>query len=659
MSQARQVLHKRYELLNKVGDGGMAVVYRARDLMLNRIVAVKMLREQYAADPNFLARFEREAQSAANLSHPNIVNVYDTGNDGDIHYIVMEFIDGQSLKEAITKEGPFDTSRAIDYTAQIASAIDYAHRQGLIHRDIKPQNILITQDDRIKVTDFGIAKGLSDASLTQTGVALGTVHYFSPEQARGEPARAESDLYSIAVVLYEMLTKRLPFEADTPVALALKHIEEPPPPPRRFNPNIPPMVEAIIMKALSKRVEQRYPTVGAFATALKNTENPQAAQQSGDLPTQISQRAPLYGQPQVNNDATVVAQNRYNSPQPQPDYGYQQRTPPPPTPRQNPYAPVYNTDPRQSYPQGGGYSGGYQIEPRPYPDQPVRRGGMGWGSFILLFLVFAVLAALVVFGVVFGLNQLGTASPTAIPIATATVQPTPTNTAAPKQVAVPDLGNKTLDEAKNLLKNAGLQIGAQGEDFSDTVDSGRVMAYSPQVGAKVNEGSKVNVTLSKGKEQIKLPGSYYNTTGTDAIKQLQDLGFKVSSKQEASTATPPVQAGAVIRTEPDIKAGTLLPKGSAIVVVVSSGIAPTTAPANPNSVQVPAVRNMPREQAQKILQDLGLKVTIQEVTRDQITENLRAFFDSQPVGNVVGQDPDENSAPIAKGSNVTLVVKKG
>lgn len=227
MTQAQRTLNNRYELVAKIGDGGMAVVFKALDHKLNRTVAVKVLRETFSSDQQFLSRFNREAQSAASLSHPNIVSVYDVGEDGNFHYIVMEYIEGVSLKDYITSTSPLPVNQAVEFAIKISNAIGYAHSKGLIHRDIKPQNILLTTDFDIKVTDFGIAKGLGDVTLTQTGFTLGTVHYFSPEQAQGKPAMAQSDLYSIGVVLYEMLTGRIPFESDSPVALALKHIEEP------------------------------------------------------------------------------------------------------------------------------------------------------------------------------------------------------------------------------------------------------------------------------------------------------------------------------------------------------------------------------------------------------------------------------------------------
>ncbi|MBX6341774.1 MAG: serine/threonine protein kinase, partial [Thermomicrobiaceae bacterium] len=258
-----RILNGRYRLDDIIGEGGMAVVYRGYDQVLNRVVAVKLLRDQFGADANFHKRFEREAQSAARLSHPHIVAVYDVGQDGRTRYIVMEYVRGRNLKELIRRQGPFSVQGAAMVIRQVADALDYAHAHGLVHRDIKPQNILVDDAGHVKVVDFGIAKSLSDANLTEAGTGMGTVHYVSPEQARGEPATPASDIYATGVVLYEMLTKHLPFDADTPVGVAMQHVHAAPPPPSLLNPSIPPEVEDVVLTALAKDPEDRFPSAGA------------------------------------------------------------------------------------------------------------------------------------------------------------------------------------------------------------------------------------------------------------------------------------------------------------------------------------------------------------------------------------------------------------
>lgn len=263
------MVNGRYRLLDKLGEGGMAEVWRAQDMALGRIVALKILRPQYSNDPDFLARFRREAQAAANLSHPNIVNVFDIGQAGGRHYIVMEYVDGQSLKELIHAQAPLPVDRALDLATQIAEAVAHAHRAGIVHRDLKPQNILITADDRVKVTDFGIARAMSAASVTEPGVVLGTAQYLSPEQAAGKPTTPASDVYSLGVVLYEMLTGRPPFDAENSVGVAMKHLHETPPPIQQLNPRVPASVAAVVNRALAKDPAQRYGDAGMLAGALQ------------------------------------------------------------------------------------------------------------------------------------------------------------------------------------------------------------------------------------------------------------------------------------------------------------------------------------------------------------------------------------------------------
>lgn len=248
----------RYDIEQQIGEGGMAIVYRARDTLLNRTVALKVLRSQFGNDDDFVARFHREAQAAASLSHPNVVNIYDIGQDDEMYYIVMEYIEGMTLKQYINEHAPLDMNKAVDIGMQICDALDHAHQNELIHRDIKPHNILINKYGRIKVTDFGIARAVSSVTITHTGSVLGSVHYFSPEQAKGIAAGAKSDLYSLGVVLYEMLTGELPFSGDSPISVALKHLQESYVAPRKLRPEIPQSLENVIIRAMAKEPMYRY-----------------------------------------------------------------------------------------------------------------------------------------------------------------------------------------------------------------------------------------------------------------------------------------------------------------------------------------------------------------------------------------------------------------
>lgn len=277
MNLEGKLLGNRYEMIEKIGNGGMSTVYKATDKVLKRNVAVKILRDEFTTDEEFIKRFEAEAQSAARLTHPNIVSIYDVGVEGNLYYIVMELIQGKTLKEIIIEErGPLPWKWSVNVAIQIASALEIAHRNNIVHRDIKPHNIIITEDGIAKVTDFGIAKAVSNSTITAFGTTIGSVHYFSPEHARGGFTDAKSDLYSLGVVMYEMITGRVPFDADTPVSVALKHMQEEPEEPIDINPNVPTAINKIIMKALQKDVTLRYQSatemLGDLRKSLKNPD---------------------------------------------------------------------------------------------------------------------------------------------------------------------------------------------------------------------------------------------------------------------------------------------------------------------------------------------------------------------------------------------------
>ena len=276
MNLEGRLIANRYEIIEKVGNGGMATVYRAKDHILNRFVAVKILKDEFTTDDEFIRRFRSEAQAVASLTHPNIVGVYDVGNEGNLYYIVMELVQGKTLKEVIQKEGKLSWKWSINVAIQIASALETAHKNNIVHRDIKPHNIIITEEGVAKVTDFGIAKAVSNSTITAFGATIGSVHYFSPEHARGGFTDAKSDLYSLGVVMYEMLTGKVPFDADTPVSIALMHMQEQAIPPITLNSNIPNSVNKIVIKAMQKDANLRYQSAAEMLKdlnmALKNPD---------------------------------------------------------------------------------------------------------------------------------------------------------------------------------------------------------------------------------------------------------------------------------------------------------------------------------------------------------------------------------------------------
>ncbi len=276
MNLEGKLIANRYEIIEKVGNGGMATVYKAKDQILNRFVAIKILKDEFTTDQEFIKRFNSEAQAVASLTNPNIVAVYDVGSEGNLYYIVMELVQGKTLKEVIQEEGKISWKWSVKVAIQIAKALDTAHKNNIIHRDIKPHNIIITEEGVAKVTDFGIAKAVSNSTITAFGTTLGSVHYFSPEHARGGYTDEKSDLYSLGVVMYEMLTGKVPFDADTPVSVALMHMQEKPIEPITLNPNIPVSVNKIVVKAMQKDASLRYQTAQELLQdlemALKNPD---------------------------------------------------------------------------------------------------------------------------------------------------------------------------------------------------------------------------------------------------------------------------------------------------------------------------------------------------------------------------------------------------
>ncbi|SHI04345.1 serine/threonine protein kinase [Sporanaerobacter acetigenes DSM 13106] len=267
-----KVLGGRYEIIEKIGGGGMAVVYKARCRLLNRYVAVKVLREEFINDEEFINKFRRESQAAASLSHPNIVSIYDVGMEDDIYYIVMEYIDGKTLKEVIDEKGKLTAKETIEYSIQIAEALEHAHRNHIVHRDIKPHNIMVTRDGRIKVTDFGIARAANASTMTNTSTVIGSVHYFSPEQARGRFTDEKSDIYSLGIVMYEMITGKVPFEGESPISVALKHIQEEIVPPTEIDSSVPKNIEYIIMKCVRKNQNERYQNASELLKDLRKVK---------------------------------------------------------------------------------------------------------------------------------------------------------------------------------------------------------------------------------------------------------------------------------------------------------------------------------------------------------------------------------------------------
>ena len=626
----------------------MAQVYKARDNVLGRTVAVKLLREQYVNDSQFVARFRREAQAAANLAHPNIVNVYDVGQDGDLHYIVMEYIAGDNLKDLIQRSAPLPTDRAVSIAMQILAGLEYAHRSGLIHRDVKSQNVLIAPEGGVvKVTDFGIAKSVSDLGLTEAGTALGTAHYFSPEQAKGERVVPQSDIYAVGVTLYEMLTGQLPFESDNIMGLAYKHIGEPPRPIRQLNPSVPARLEAIVMKALAKTPAGRFSSAAEMEKALR------AVQVGGQQPTvevPVNGGGVRSGSRQVPSATTRVGGRTIAG---GPTTGSLRTG--------NLGRGTYSTS------MGGGGAAAatrHMTSPlgaptsvaiRPSPSG-VKSGGVGCSAVAIGLLLAAALGLLIAGGILLApqiqrlLSDSVVPSPTPTPvIPTATPSPTPvpptntptftptqtpTATPTPPSVPVPQLVGLKIQDALVLAKQRGFVVLEIGRIDSPEWGAGIVAQQDPKENTILKQTSTISVRVSNGPPPFKLP-QLTNTDPEAAKAALESTGLKVVFAYEGSVSIP---KGVVIRSDPAADAS--VRPGDTVTLVVSRG----------EVVEVPDLRGTENlDIVQDRLDALGL--TLGNVTEvDDPTGSV-------PPGAVFGQDPPPGTV-ADRGTPINLQLRR-
>lgn len=594
----QKTLNNRYELEQKIGEGGMARVYRGRDTRLNRRIAVKVLHSHYASDPNFVQRFHHEAQAAANLRHPNVVDVYDVGQDGDIHYIVMEYVDGSDLKSILVKNGPLPIEQAVAIAEAVAQGLSAAHRIGLVHRDIKPQNIIVGPNNQVKITDFGIAKSAFSTAMTETGVTFGTADYLSPEQAKGQQATPQSDIYSLGVTLFEMLTGRLPFVGDSSIAVAMQHVTEEPPLPRMYNPRIPPALESLVLRALSKDPNARPASAQEFARMLSNWKD-------------------------LGQQATVVrpAVPRPAQPRPAPARPVQPRPAPPPS---------VNTG-RMNLPP---------ARPAISAQPPPSNRGLGFGGFLLGLLLLAGVLGLIYLGAsgIFSdlLNFTAGTPPQPRPTADVISQPTPTTTEIP-MVQVPDLSGLTSAQARSTIESANLISREETSRYHDDIPIGLVIDQFPLAGTTITSTSVVTFAVSLGPEPILMP-DVVGLRASDAQARLIQLGFQVEMVEQASQT---MDAGFVIRSEPGPNTRPL--RGDTITLYVSIG----------DVVRIPDVTGMQEAEAREVIQAAGLFVSFVDYQGPDKIEN----FDSIPPGTVVSSVPRGGDL-VERNTGVTLGVRQ-
>ena len=477
------VLGNRYEILRKIGDGGMAFVYQARDKLLNRIVAVKVLRPEFVDDQEFLVKFKREAEAVASLSHPNIVNVYDVGEDGKVHYIVMEYVDGQNLKEIIQDEGSLEEYTALDIAKQIARALSAAHRNGIIHRDIKPHNILISKDGRqVKVSDFGIAKAVSSSTMTNMGSVIGSVHYISPEQAKGKHLTSNADLYSLGIVLYEMIIGRVPFSGDSPISIALKHINEDIAFTDQDKINIPNSVRTIISKLTQKEPANRYQTAEELIEDIefveRNIDLPYIKDYNNFATTDVDRR-----DPEVFNGRKPVQYDDYEDDD---DY-YDEED-------------EYYDEDDEYYNEDDDIDDDY-YEERPKSrkekkrekkqekknkarkkETPRARRRLKILAVILIMILIGYAAFFMKY---FGLGLF--------------------NKDNSENVTVPSVVNMTVEEAQKSLEGTGLKLVVKSEEYSNGVSKDRIITQTPSENTTLKKGDSVSVIVSKGNSKVPVP----------------------------------------------------------------------------------------------------------------------------------------------------------
>ncbi|MDR0570350.1 MAG: Stk1 family PASTA domain-containing Ser/Thr kinase [Clostridiales Family XIII bacterium] len=554
---SEKILAGRYEILEKIGDGGMAVVYKGRDRLLNRFVAIKILRPEYTRDSVFVENFRKESQAAARLSHPGIVNVHDVGREEDIYYIVMELIEGKTLSDVIEEEGRLDYKRAIRLAKQVASALSLAHKNNIIHRDVKPHNILIMPDGSAKITDFGIAKAVSDATIVDAAneAIMGSVHYFSPEQARGGYVDEKSDIYSLGIVLYEMLTGKVPFDADNPVTVAVMHMNDKPAPPSQLVSNVPPGLEQIVMKAIEKYQINRFKTADDMYEALDNVDFVTGIIENPEVMEKIRERS-----------EEAAANGGGGNEDSQGDRGNAMET-------------------------GKGKKG----------KDGKNKGDEGKKSYWKIRLLAVGLALLC-------------ALPASYFIYSALMELSGTGRTY-AEVSVPHLVGMPEDEARRLAEGMGLELGVVDYVPSEQYEQGVVVSQERPEGSTVKEGYKILVNVSRGEPAAASGGGasepdlprtipyLLGKTQEDALYTIEMYGYVLGS---LTYRQDKVTVGSVVSQDPE--AGTGAESGSRINLVISEGLPETVTVAMPNLV------GMAEASARKALDDKGL--TVGAVTED-------------------------------------------
>ncbi|TMU88405.1 Stk1 family PASTA domain-containing Ser/Thr kinase [Bacillus sp. BHET2] len=505
----------RYRIIKLIGGGGMANVYLAHDVILDREVAIKMLRIDFANEEEFIKRFQREAQSATSLTHPNIVSIYDVGEEDELYYIVMEYVHGMTLKQYIQQHSPVQVDKAIDIMKQLTFAMSHAHQNHIVHRDIKPHNILLDEEGNVKITDFGIAMALSATSITQTNSVLGSVHYLSPEQARGGMATKKSDIYSLGIVMFELLTGRLPFSGESAVSIALKHLQSETPSLKRWNPDIPQSVENIVLKATAKDPFRRYESLEEMDGDLSSALDPYRLNEpkfAVPIDDEATKAIPVITDQKAysNLDDTIVHHQASTD-------SIQTKT----------------TTPVQEGKKKGKKK-----------DSQKKKSTKKWPILIISLFFLLIL--------------LGVAAVTLVP-----------GLLGPKELQVPNVEGKNTTEAVSMIVSEGFVVGETKEQPSDSVPEGEVIKTNPKAGRMANEGSEIDLYVSTGKEKVEVEdfiGEDYEEVSSD----LEEKGFTVEKEEEFNEDEP---QGTILDQDPS-PGDEVVAEETTITLTVSKGSKP-------------------------------------------------------------------------------------
>ena len=605
----------------------MSDVYKAKDHVLGRFVAIKVLKPEFSEDVGFVSKFHTEAQSAAGLEHPNIVNIYDVGSEDGLHYIVMEYIEGITLKTYIEKKGRLTFKEAVSIAIQVGRGIEAAHNKNIVHRDIKPQNIMISTEGKVKVMDFGIARAATSNTIHSD--VMGSVHYSSPEQARNGFIDGKSDIYSLGIVMYEMVTGRVPFDGDTTVSIAIQHLQEEMVPPSAYAPDLPISLEKIILKCTQKSPSRRYQNIGDLIQDLKKA----LVHPNEDFVTVV---------PLMNQDKTrVISEQELNQIKRK---------------QEDEYADNYDDTYEDEYDDDGYDDDGYDeydgdedgeyeddYEDEDYEDENAGNGlnpKMEKAITIMGIVVAIIIVFIIIYlvGSFFGLFKFGSSKKADTQAETQTQTQVQTESDSESEeddadkVTMIDVRGMTYDDAKDALNKVGLGIFKNGTQSSDDYAEGEIVSQDVEKGEKVDKNTTVKVVISSGKGSVPVP-DVSGKSSDDATSKLEAEGFKVSTDYKYSDT---VAQGKVVETAPS--AGTSAQKGETVTIYLSRG---------PEGTEMPNLIGQTEEQAKSTLNSMGCSVNVN-------TE----YNTTQEAGKVVGQSIDPG-VRVTSGTTVTIAISKG